>query len=118
MSLYQEVILEHYRHPKNYGRLKKADKKIRLANPLCGDEIEMMINFDGNKVKQITFYGHGCAISQAAASMLTEYAKGKTKEELKKLDKGFMISLLGITLGPNRIKCALLSLEALKKLLC
>ncbi len=117
MSLYQEIILEHYRHPKNYGQVKNPSKKIRVYNPLCGDELMMTIKFTSNRISEMKFEGRGCAISQASASMLTEYAKGKTKEQLQKLDRKFMIKLLGVELGPNRIKCALLSLEALQKLL-
>ncbi len=117
MSIYQEIILEHYRHPKNYGEIKNPTKKIKLTNPLCGDRIEMMIKLVDNIIVEIKFQGQGCAISQAASSLLTDYAKGKSKEKLKKLDREFMIKLLGIDLGPNRIKCALLPLEALKKLL-
>ncbi|MFN4212782.1 MAG: Fe-S cluster assembly sulfur transfer protein SufU, partial [Microgenomates group bacterium] len=79
MSLYQEIILEHYRHPKNYGQIKNPSKKIKITNPLCGDEIEMMIKLKGDKIGEIKFQGQGCAISQAAASMLTEYCLGKTK---------------------------------------
>lgn len=117
MSLYQEIILEHYRHPKNYGQIKNPTKKTKIANPLCGDVIEMMIKLIDDKIVEIKFQGQGCAISQAAASMLTEYCQGKTKRSLKKLDRKFMIKLLGVALGPNRIKCALLPLEALHKLL-
>lgn len=117
MSLYQEIILEHYRHPKNYGQVKNPTDKVQLFNPLCGDKIEMTIKMIKDKIEAIKFQGQGCAISQAASSMLTEYAKGKTKDQLKKLDRKFMIKLLGVELGPNRIKCALLPLEALHKLL-
>ncbi len=117
MSIYQEIILEHHRHPKNYGQVKQPSGRVELFNPLCGDKIEMTVRLVSNKIAEIKFRGQGCAISQAAASLLTEFAKGKTKEELKKLDKEFMIKLLRVNLGPNRIKCALLPLEALHKLL-
>lgn len=117
MSIYQEIILEHYKNPRNFGTLKSPSKKTSVSNPSCGDKIEMDVVFTGKKIMEIKFSGQGCAISQAAASLLTEYSKGKTNEELQKLDKEFMIKLLGIELGPNRIKCALLPLEALHKLL-
>ncbi len=117
MSLYQEMILEHYRYPRNKGRLVHTDKTVSVQNPLCGDEITMDISFSGDKIDKIAFEGKGCAISQALSSMLTEYAKQKTKNKLRKLNKQFMIGLLGMELGPNRLKCALLPLEALQKLL-
>ena len=116
-SIYQEIILDHYKNPHNYGSIKDPTKKTSVSNPLCGDEITMDILFNKNKVEQIKFSGKGCAVSQASASILTDFVLHKSKDELKKLDKEFMIKLLGIELGPNRIKCALLPLEALHKLL-
>lgn len=116
MSIYQDIILDHYRNPRNSGTIKNATSHIKVNNPLCGDMLEMDIEEKDGTISNIMFSGQGCAISQAAASMVTEYAKGKSKEELKKLDKDFMIELLGIQLSPNRLKCALLSLEALQKL--
>lgn len=116
-SIYQEIILEHYKNPKNFGRLVHASKKTTVFNPLCGDEITMEVAMQGDVVKDIKFMGKGCVISQALTSQLTEYAKNKSKNELRKLDRAFIIKLLGIELGPNRLKCALLSLEALQKLL-
>lgn len=117
MNIYQDIILDHYHHPHNQGKLKKSDKSVQVNNPLCGDRIEMSINFEKNKIKEIKFNGEGCVISTASSSMLTDFAKNKTKEELKKLDSKFIIKLLGIDLGMNRIKCAVLPLEALQKLL-
>ncbi len=117
MQIYQEIILEHYRHPKNNKPLKQPANGIDVSNPLCGDELRMEIRMDREIIKEIGFVGKGCAISIASASMLTDYAKGKTKKHLKTLDKNFMMGLLGVNLGPNRIKCALLPLEALIKLL-
>jgi len=117
MSIYQEIILEHYKNPKNFGRLAHATKTTTVLNPLCGDEITMDVTMKGDVIKDVRFTGKGCAISQALTSQLTEYAKNKSKNVLRKLDRAFMIKLLGIELGPNRLKCALLSLEALKKLL-
>jgi nitrogen fixation NifU-like protein len=117
MNIYQDLILDHYHHPRNQGRLINPDKSVNLSNPLCGDKIEMMIVFEKNKVKEVKFYGEGCVISTASASMLTDFAKSKSKEELKKLNSKFIIKMLGIDLGMTRIKCALLPLEALHKLL-
>ena len=117
MNIYSEVILDHYRYPRNFGSIKYATKKSLVFNPLCGDKIEMDIVFEKDKVGEIKFRGQGCAISQASASILTDHVLGKAKDELKKIDKDFMIKLLSIDLGPNRIKCALLPLEALHKLL-
>lgn len=116
-SLYQEIILDHYRNPKNFGKLPNATKSTTVLNPLCGDVITMEVLFKGDMIKDIKFSGKGCVISQALGSQLTEFAKNKTKWELRKLNRGFMIKLVGITLGPNRVKCALLPLEALHKLL-
>jgi nitrogen fixation NifU-like protein len=117
MTIYREIILEHYQHPHNYGRLIKPTVVIEAVNPLCGDKIILGAIFQGDKIKKIKFTGQGCAISKASASMLTDYAKGKTNDALRKLDSTFMIKMLGVELGPNRLKCALLPLEALKKLL-
>jgi len=117
MSFYQELILDHYKYPRNKGKLKNPTNSVVVHNPLCGDKIEMGIKIAGNKVIDVKFEGDGCAISQASASILTEYIKGKNKKELIKLDKNFIIKLLGVEVGPNRLKCALLALEAVKKCL-
>lgn len=116
-SIYQEIILDHYKNPRNFGRLKNYNKKTLISNPFCGDKIEMTISFTGNKVKDIKFKGVGCAISQASASMLTDYAKNKKKNQLMKLDKKIVLKMLKIQLSPLRLKCALLPLEGLKKLI-
>ena len=117
MNIYQDIILDHYHHPHNQGKINKPDQLAIVNNPLCGDKIEMTVNFEKNKIKEIKFQREGCVISNASASMLTDYVKGKSKQELKKLDSKFIIKMLGIDLGINRIKCALLPLEALRKLL-
>jgi len=117
MNIYQDIILDHYHHPHNFGNLNKFSKSIQVSNPLCGDKIGMTVNFEKNEIKEIKFQGEGCVISTASASMLTDYAKNKSKHELKKLDSKFIIKMLGIDLGLNRIKCAVLPLEALHKLL-
>ncbi len=116
-SLYQERILQHSAHPHNFGRLPSATGRVLLDNPLCGDKIEMEIELKKGIVEDIRFTGKGCAISKASASLLTDKAKGGKIQELRKWDKTSIIEMLGITLGPNRLKCALLPLEALQKLL-
>ncbi len=117
MNIYQDIILDHYHHPHNKGKISHPNNSTLTNNPLCGDKIEMTVIFDKNIVKEIKFNGEGCVISQASASMLTDYVKNKSKLELKKLDSKFIIKMLGIDLGLNRIKCAVLPLEALHKLL-
>ncbi len=114
-TIYQEILLEHYKNPKNKKHLKHFTKKATVYNSLCGDKVTIEILFDGDKVKDIGFSGNGCIISQAMASQLTEKAKHLTKNQLRKLDTTYIMKLLGINLGPNRLKCALLSLDALKK---
>ena len=113
-GIYRENILDHYKSPRNKGSLKKHDIHHKEYNPLCGDEIEMDVNFDDRKVKEIKFNGHGCAISMASASMLTDSVVGKKVEEINKLTKDDMFEMLGIKLSPVRIKCALLCLDTLK----
>lgn len=117
MNIYQDLILDHYHHPHNQGKINRPDRSVTVNNPLCGDKIEMTIIFDKDRVKEVKFSSAGCVISQASASLLTDYVKGKSKQELKKIDSKFIIKMLGIDLGLNRIKCALLSLEALHKLI-
>ena len=117
MSLYQEIVLDHYRNPRNASLLKDATNTIELNNPLCGDVITLTIKEENGVIADLGYEANGCAISVASASLLSEYAIGKTKDELKKLDKDFIIELIGIELSPNRIKCALLPLEALSKVI-
>lgn len=117
ITIYQEIILENYKFPKNVGRIVSPTNTTIVHNPLCGDKIILDILIKDNRVQNIKFVGQGCVISQALSSLLTEYAKNKTKNELRKLDRTFMIKILGIELGPNRLKCALLPLEALHKVL-
>jgi len=116
-SVYQERILQHSTHPHNFGRLPTATGKVLLDNPLCGDVIQMEVEISKGTVKNIKFTGKGCAISKAAASLLTDEAIGKQVAELRNWDKTSIINLLGIELGPNRLKCALLPLEAMHKLI-
>ena len=114
-EIYREIILDYYRNPRNYGKLENPDIANRDSNPLCGDELEMHINLNDNKVSDVKFTGKGCAISQASASMLTELIMGKDFDYVKKLTKEEILENLGLPdLGPARIKCALLSLKVLK----
>jgi nitrogen fixation NifU-like protein len=114
-SLYQEVILDHYRNPRNKGRLDPADISYEDDNPLCGDRIRLDLRLDEDgRVAEVAWDGHGCAISMASASMLSEEIQGKTLEDLRQLGKDDILEMLGIELGRVRIQCALLSLKVLK----
>ena len=114
-DMYRENILDHYKNPRNHGRLEPADFSYEDDNPLCGDRIRMDIRMgDDQRVTEVGFTGKGCAISQASASMLTEEILGKTLDEVKQISKERVLELLGIPLGPTRVKCALLSLKVLK----
>jgi nitrogen fixation protein NifU and related proteins len=114
-DIYREIILDHYRNPRNKGKLPGADVSIHDSNPLCGDEIDIHLKVDGDKIKDVKFEGRGCAISQASASMLTEMVMGKPLTSIRELSKDDILENIGLTsLGPARIKCALLSLKVLK----
>ncbi|UUY06022.1 SUF system NifU family Fe-S cluster assembly protein [Svornostia abyssi] len=114
-SLYREEILEHYKRPHNWGHLEDPSLSAEDFNPLCGDElrVELAVNDDGI-VEDIRFSGHGCAISQASASMASDEVKGMKVEDLVKLDREFILEMLGIDISATRMKCALLSLKVLK----
>jgi nitrogen fixation NifU-like protein len=114
-DLYREVIIEHYKNPSYRGRLNPHDISFEDSNPLCGDHIVIDLKVDGNnKVTDARFDGHGCAISQASADLLLESIIGRSIDEVKSLSKQNILDLLGIDLGPVRLKCALLSLKVLK----
>ena len=114
-DIYREIILDHYRNPRNKGKIPSADVSIHDSNPLCGDEIDIHLKVEGDKIKDIKFEGRGCAISQASASMLTEMVMNKPLTSVKDLTKDDILEEIGLTsLGPARIKCALLSLKVLK----
>ena len=113
-DLYRDNIIDHYQNPRNYGTLENPDISYEDSNPVCGDEIRMDLKIQDGRVVEARFSGHGCSISQASASMLTEELIGKTLEEVKQIDKQYLLDLLGIPLGPVRLKCALLSLKVLK----
>ncbi|MBI5840013.1 MAG: SUF system NifU family Fe-S cluster assembly protein [Chloroflexi bacterium] len=114
-DLYREIIIEHYKNPSYRGHLDPHDIQFADNNPLCGDHIEitLQVSEDG-KVSDARFDGHGCAISQASADLLIESIIGKPLDEVKALKKDHILELLGIDLGPVRLKCALLSLKVLK----
>jgi len=113
-DLYKEIILDHYQHPHNHGTIPDADISYEDSNPLCGDKIRMDLKVHDGVVEDVKFSGKGCAISQASASMLTDEIKGKPLEEIRKLDKQVVLDMIGIPLGPTRIKCALLPLKVVK----
>jgi nitrogen fixation NifU-like protein len=114
-ELYRENILDHYKRPRHFGRLESFDLDFEDTNPFCGDEQHIYIELgDDGKVTGVSFEGKGCAISTAATSMLTEELAGKTREELLRLDKEFVLDLLGIDISATRMKCALLGLKVVK----
>src|SRR3954466_7709484 len=114
-ELYREQILEHYKRPHNFGELADPDLEFEDNNPLCGDELRVQLTLDDDRrVSEIAFAGHGCAISQAAASLVSDEIKGMQVDDLLKLDRSFVLDLLGIDISATRMKCALLSLKVLK----
>ena len=120
MDIYRQKILDHYKYPHNFGNLKDADITQTLYNSACGDKITMQVKFGKDKktITDIRFSGEGCAISQASSSLLTDHVKGMKKETVVNLKKEVVIKLLGTSLTPSRIKCALLPLEVLQKCMC
>jgi nitrogen fixation protein NifU and related proteins len=114
-ELYRENILDHYKRPRHFGRPEDFDLDFEDTNPFCGDEQHVFISLgDDGRVERVDFEGKGCAISTAATSMLTEELGGKTREELLRLDKDFVLELLGIDISATRMKCALLGLKVVK----
>ncbi|HEY5022527.1 MAG TPA: SUF system NifU family Fe-S cluster assembly protein [Gemmatimonadaceae bacterium] len=133
-ALYQEMILDHYRRPRNKGTLEKPDASVEMKNPLCGDEITLQVAFDGDSVCDLRFSGRGCSISQASASMMTQLVKGKSPEEIEAIrtqfrdlmlgnasadesQLGSLRALSGVARFPARVKCALLAWNALERAL-
>jgi nitrogen fixation NifU-like protein len=134
-ALYQEMILDHYRRPRNKGTLERADASVEVKNPLCGDEIGLQVAFDGDSVGDLRFSGRGCSISQASASMMTQLVKGKSTGEIGAIRKQFrdlmlgnaaaaddprlgsLRALSGVARFPARVKCALLAWNALESAL-
>jgi nitrogen fixation protein NifU and related proteins len=116
-QLYKDIILEHWKDPQNYGKLKTPGIDVEVFNRYCGDRIRLTIKFSKNKIKEIAFSGEGCAISKASASLFTEEIKGKSITNLKKITEQEVLDLLGINITPSRTKCALLIYNALQKAL-
>jgi nitrogen fixation protein NifU and related proteins len=113
-DFYQQNILDHARHPRNSGQLDSPTVSREEYNPLCGDKVRFDLVIEGEVIKDVRFSGRGCAISQAAASMLAEEIKGKPLDEVRQIGKEEILDLLGIPIGYTRLKCALLSLKAVK----
>ncbi|MBI4144736.1 iron-sulfur cluster assembly scaffold protein [Candidatus Woesearchaeota archaeon] len=112
--MFTDVILDYYRNPQNKGVIEGADIHARDTNPLCGDVLEITATVEDGAFKELKFSGNGCAISQAAASMLCEHLAGKPVEDAKRLTKDDILKLLSIPISPVRLKCALLGLKVLK----
>jgi nitrogen fixation NifU-like protein len=115
-QLYREVILDHYKNPRGHGVIADADAQAEGQNPLCGDEVSIYVSFgdDGDTIDDVKFEGRGCAISQAATSMLTEMVQGRSATEIAALPKEELLEEIGIPLTPVRLKCAILGLGVLK----
>ena len=115
-DLYREVILDHYKNPRGHGVIEDADAEAEGFNPLCGDEISIYVSFaeDGETIEDVKFSGRGCAISQAATSMLVDMVKGRRAKELADMPKDELLEEIAIPLSPIRLKCAILGLTTLK----
>jgi nitrogen fixation NifU-like protein len=113
-DFYRDYILDHYRNPRNFGTLERADVEAEDLNPLCGDQIRMQIKLEDGVISDVRFSGKGCAISQASASMLTERVKGMKLSDVAKLPKEAVLENVGIGISPTRMKCAMLGLRVLK----
>jgi len=115
-DMYREVILDHYKNPRNYGSIEEPHAHAEGQNPLCGDEVTISVRFaeDGETIQDVRFEGRGCAISQAATSMLTDLVKGRKAEDVATLPKEELLEEVGIQLSPIRLKCAILGLGVLK----
>ncbi|MFQ5657023.1 MAG: Fe-S cluster assembly sulfur transfer protein SufU [Candidatus Methylomirabilales bacterium] len=113
-DFYREFILDHYKRPRNFGTLVDPDITYEEDNPLCGDKIRIDLKLRDDRVDDVRFKGQGCAISQAAASILTERIKGTPLERVRGFSKDEMLQALGIPLSPIRLKCGLLALKVLK----
>jgi nitrogen fixation protein NifU and related proteins len=113
-SLYREVILDHYKNPRGHGVIDGADAEAEGQNPLCGDEVSIAVAFEGDTIADVKFQGRGCAISQAATSMLMDMVKGRTAQEVASMSREELLDEVGIPLTPVRLKCALLGLGVLK----
>lgn len=117
MNLYQEHILDHYHNPKNWGSLAAPTHQSTVKNPTCGDMLHMELALAGERIGDIAWTGEGCSISLASASLLSEQVRGKTPSELLALTSSDILEILELPLSPGRLKCGILSLEALHKAL-
>jgi nitrogen fixation NifU-like protein len=113
-ELYRDNILDHYKNPRSHGEIEQADAQAEGMNPLCGDEVSIFVALDGDTIEDIKFRGRGCAISQAATSMLMEMVKGRSAAEVADMSRDELLEEVGIPLTPVRLKCALLGLGVLK----
>ena len=113
-DLDMEILLDHYKDPRNFGHLDNPDVQHEEGNPSCGDQITIELQLDGNVIADMRFNGKGCAVSQASASMLTEVLIGKTLEDVTQMGRDEMLDIIGIEVNPMRLKCALLALKATK----
>ncbi len=115
-QLYREIILDHYKNPRGHGVIEDADVEAEGQNPLCGDEVSIYVSFapGTDVIDEVKFSGRGCAISQAATSMLMEMIEGRTAQEVAAMSKEELLEELGIPLTPVRLKCAILGLTTLK----
>ena len=113
-ELYKEIILDHFRRPRHRHEIEAAEIEEYVNNPLCGDEVTVSLRFDGDAIAEVGFEGRGCAISQAATSMLTELVQGRSVDEVARLPKEELLGEIGIPLTPVRLKCAILGLGVLK----
>ncbi|MBP7060507.1 MAG: iron-sulfur cluster assembly scaffold protein [Candidatus Moranbacteria bacterium] len=116
-DIYQEIIMDHYRNPRCHGTIKQLTHQSTALNESCGDRLQMDMIVKNDMIEAVRFSGVGCAISQASASLLSEYVEGKSTKEALALEPKEALTLLGVTLSPSRIKCGLLALETLKKTL-
>ena len=114
-DLYRDYILEHYKHPRNFGELEPHDLSAHAVNPLCGDEMGVHIKVVDGKIADLRFHGHGCAISQAAASIASQELIGMELDDVATLDADWVLDLLGIPISATRRKCALLSLKVVRE---
>lgn len=115
-NLYQEILMDHYRHPRNREKLENPDFSSASHNPSCGDSVQFAGTLKNGIIEKLTFQGVGCVISQGMASMLSEKLVGKSIAEIELLDKDYVLTMLGMQLGPTRLKCALLPLQAIQSI--
>lgn len=115
MNLYEQNILDHYRHPRNYGKINKCNNSCQQINRSCGDDLTVFVKISGGVISKIKFIGQGCAISQAAISILSEALLGKTREEVLSYNFDDIKKLLGVPISERRYNCAMLGLQAIQK---